>query len=103
MVNNYFDRALSKAPIYGESRLLNEIEQLKNQIYLLTAGLSSEVKKDDDEFLTEEQVCKLLKRKPTTLWRYRKKKLLPYCRLAGIGIRYKRSDVLNLLNMRSHV
>lgn len=96
MEKNYFDSVLFKSPVNYEKNLLNQIEQLKNQVHLLTKNLDLE-SSNEDEYLTQEQACKLLNRNPTTLWRYRKSKTLKYYRLAGVGIRYKKGDVINLL------
>lgn len=101
MTENYFDRVLLNSPVSNQKNMLNQIEQLKTQIYLLTKKLDSE-SSEEDEYLTEKQVCEILNRNTITLWRYRKKKILNYYRLAGIGIRYKKCDVINLLKSKNH-
>lgn len=101
MRENYFDRVLLNNPVSNQKNMLNQIEQLKTQIYLLTKKLDSE-SNEEDEYLTEKQACEILNRNTITLWRYRKNKILNYYRLAGIGIRYKKSDVINLLKSKHH-
>lgn len=101
MTENYFDRVLFNSSVNNQKNLLNQIEQLKNQVQLLTKNLDLD-SSNEDEYLTQEQACKLLNRNPTTLWRYRKSKTLKYYRLAGVGIRYKKGDVINLLKTISH-
>jgi Ni2+-binding GTPase involved in maturation of urease and hydrogenase len=86
MTENYFDRVLLNSPVSNQKNMLNQIEQLKNQVQLLTITLDSN-SSNEDEYLTEKQVCEILNRNTITLWRYRKKKILNYYRLAGIGIR----------------
>ena len=73
MKESYFDRVLFKSPVNHEKSLLNEIEQLKNQVQLLTITLDSN-SSNEDEYLTEKQACEILNRNTITLWRYRKNK-----------------------------
>ncbi|CAL2111108.1 putative Transcriptional regulator, AlpA family [Tenacibaculum sp. 190130A14a] len=81
--------------IQPEARLLFEIEKLKNEVKVLSELTKKQ--KMENELITQEEACKILNRSSTTLWRYRNKGILPYLRLAGIGLRYKKSDVMNLL------
>ncbi len=96
---NYFDKVLWNNPFSRDNQLLLEIRQLKKQLFELANSVNvlQTSKEDEDQLITQKEACKLLGRDETTLYRYRKNKILPYMRLAGVGIRYKKADVLNLL------
>ena len=52
---------------------------------------------DSDKILTREEVCKLLKVSPTTLFHWNNEKILVNYKV-GRRVYYKKSDVLALLN-----
>ena len=87
--NQYLENGFIPFKQLNVNLLQNELMHLNSAMKIL---LSNEKKVADEEFLTENQACLLLKRSKPTLWRYRSKKILPYIRLAGFGIRYKKSD-----------
>ncbi len=81
-----------------ENEILSDVKQVKEELLELKRSLKK-FKNDEDEFIDQKKASKILGRSEVSLYRYRRDGILPYQRLAGIGIRYKKSDVLNLLKM----
>jgi hypothetical protein len=71
--------------------LFSEIEKLKE----------CSTKKTDDEFLTINEVCKLIKKGRTTIWSWNKKGLLVPFGKSGKNPIYKKSDVIAFLSQKS--
>ncbi len=70
---------------------------------LILSGIKKEFEKllngkfsnqEEEEFLTKDEACELLKCCSTTLWNWEKKKILTPNR-KGRLVRYKKSDVIN--------
>ena len=51
-----------------------------------------------DELLTRDEVAKLLKVNPITVYRLTKQGKLPAVKLSGRFVRYQKRDVLSLIN-----
>ncbi|MFC2067903.1 helix-turn-helix transcriptional regulator [Chloroflexota bacterium] len=51
-----------------------------------------------DELLTRDEVAKLLKVKPITVYRLTKQGKLPAVKLGGRFVRYQKHDVLSLID-----
>jgi len=51
-----------------------------------------------DELLTRDEVAKLLKVNPITVYRLTKQGKLPAVKLGGRFVRYQKRDVLSLIN-----
>lgn len=73
--------------------LFSEMEKLKE-------GFS---KKEDDEFLTIKQVCNLVKKGRTTIWRWADKGLLVPFGKSGKSPLYKKSDVMAFLSQKTEL
>ena len=71
--------------------LFSEIEKLKEYF----------TKKTDDEFLTINEVCRLIKKGRTTIWSWNKKGLLVPFGKSGKNPIYKKSDVIAFLSQKS--
>lgn len=56
---------------------------------------------DQEEFLTTEEVCKLLKLTRETIWRYTKKGIITSYRIGNL-LRYKRSEINQSLIKINH-
>jgi predicted DNA-binding transcriptional regulator AlpA len=87
---------------YRENDVLTQIDEIKEHLEGIETKLVSN-KEQEDRLITQKEACEILGRDSTTLWRYRKSGILPYLRLAGYGIRYKMSDINNLLKLHSNV
>lgn len=70
--------------------LTSEIEKLKND----------DSKKDDD-FLTIKQVCNLVKKGRTTIWRWADKGILVPFGKSGKSPLYRKSDVIAFLSQKA--
>ena len=53
--------------------------------------------KEQQEYLTIDEVCKLLKKDRSTIWRWSKKKVISYHQIEGSPL-YKRSEIEALLD-----
>lgn len=69
-------------------------EGVKDQIDALEKKISS---KDQDELLTREQTCDLLKIDPSTLWAWQKKGKITAYGISGNRVYYKKSELLESL------
>ncbi len=77
-----------------------EITNLRSEV---NEKLNYHNKPNNDGLLTINEACEILKVSKVTLWRYRKKGLLNSSRLAGVGVRFEKTDVLSLLKSINYV
>ncbi len=54
--------------------------------------------KEDEQYLSVDEVCSLTKKVRSTLWTWEKRGYLVPTSRIGKVLRYKKSDVLNLMN-----
>lgn len=83
---------LEMSPEYLKDIIVSGIKEELNKLII-----KSLVTDGNDEFLTKNQTCEILKCCSTTLWNWEKKKILIPVR-KGRLVRYKKEEVLNFKN-----
>lgn len=94
MVNNQIN--LVHVSIENMTSIMREV--VATELQKVKELISLTPKEDDsDKILTREEVCKLLKVSPTTLFHWNNDKILVNYKV-GRRVYYKQSDVLAILN-----
>lgn len=82
-----------------ENKLEKKLDVLTFEIENLKKNYSTK----EDEFLTIKEVCKLVKKGRTTIWRWADKGLLVPFGKSGKSPLYKKSDVIAFLSQKTEL
>ena len=72
---------------------------VENIVKELKKSEQPEIEETPGKLYTTEEACKILRCSKPTLHRWKKEGIIPFVRI-GVNIRYKESDINNLLNSR---
>lgn len=82
-----------------DTALGNKIDQLALKI----DEASKPVERDDETFLNIDEVCALIRKTRTTVWKYRKAGLIKEIGMSGRTPLYRRSDILNFIQRQNNL
>lgn len=72
---------------------------VENIVSELKKSEQPEIEEKPEKLYTTEEACKMLRCSKPTLHRWKKSGIIPFVRI-GVNIRYRESDINNLLNSR---
>jgi excisionase family DNA binding protein len=85
------------AYLIDENDIKKIVENVVNE--LKKSEQPVEVEDKPEKLYTAEEACKILRCSKPTLHRWKKLGIIPFVRI-GVNIRYKESDIKNLLNQK---
>lgn len=78
----------------------NDLKKIvENIVKELKKSEQPEIEETPEKLYTAEEACKILRCSKPTLHRWKKSGIIPFVRI-GVNIRYRESDINNLLNSR---